>query len=165
MRRRVEFVPLTLTLRQERDAADWVGFFAHLDVVAVMPGPAVPSDAPLPSPPPVATFPPVPPEVEDDPLDVAPCSTGVVFMLLPVLGRASYIDTEVRLLWGLMRGTIVVVALLGLCAVGPRAVQLVDQRRAGVPADNEVEADPPPAEAVVAAAAQEANDEAGAGRP
>jgi len=165
VRRSAEVFPLLWSLRQGREAANWVGLFAHLDLVAVMPGPPVLSDAPLPPPPPVAAFPPVPPEVVEGPLEAASCSTGVVFMLLPVLGRASYIDTNVEWLWGIMGGTSLVVVLLSLFAIGPRALRLVDQRRAGVPADDEVEANPPPAEAVVAAAAQEANDEAGAGRP
>lgn len=87
----VEFLPLVIVVAQEREAHKWNGVFAHVDLVAMMPGPEG-GNTSLPQP--VSAFPPVPDSVLAAPAPGLACSTGITFVLIPVLGRARHMHTR-----------------------------------------------------------------------
>lgn len=89
--RRVEFLPLVIVVAQEGEAHRWKGVFAHVDLVAMMPGP---ESGNISLPKPVSAFPPVPDSVLAAPAPGLACSTGITFVLIPVLGRARHMHTR-----------------------------------------------------------------------
>lgn len=58
------------TLDGERRSRNWIGAFAHVDLVVIMPGPVTPGSSEI------------------------PCSAGAPFVVIPLLGRARYITTK-----------------------------------------------------------------------
>lgn len=67
----VEFLPLGFAFTSAKEAHRWKGTFAHVDLAVIAPGP-------------------------DD--GAIACSTGVPFVVIALLGQASYINTHWRLL-------------------------------------------------------------------
>lgn len=67
----VEFLPLGFAFASEKQAHDWMGTFAHVDLAVIAPGPNNGGIA---------------------------CSTGVPFVVIALLGQARYINTHWRIL-------------------------------------------------------------------